>query len=369
MNEIPPGKLDELDARVTDLVIRLLLLGLFAYLSLMLVRPFLPMLVWAVVLAVSLAPVHDWLARHLGGSRRIAATLLTLAMLAVVVGPVAALAGNLVENVQHIVSGSRDGTLSLPALPARLATFPLVGEQIVSVWTLASTNLDGFVARYREFLAPIGTKLIALVSTLSLDLVKFAVSIIIAGVLLVPGARLAQWGRRIASRIVAPRGEQFVDLATVTIRNVSRGVVGVALLQSILIGIVLLAFGIPSPGLFAFLILILCILQVGPALVVLPMLIWAWAVMTTGEALLLTILLVPLTLMDNVLKPMLMGRGLATPTLVIFLGVLGGTVSFGMIGLFLGPVVLAVFYDLVISWLGYGETRPSAAGDPDGTTP
>ena len=131
-----------------------------------------------------------------------------------------------------------------------------------------------------------------------------------------------------------------------TIRNVSRGVVGVALLQTILIGIVLQIAGVPGGGLLAFVILVLCILQIGPGLVVLPVLIWAWLTMSTGPALLLTVLLVPLTLMDN----MLMGRGLSTPTLVIFLGVVGGTLAYGLIGLFLGPAVLAIFYDLLVTW-------------------
>jgi predicted PurR-regulated permease PerM len=352
---MPPERPDQLDARVIDLVIRLILLGLFAYFSLTLVRPFLPILISAAVLAVALAPLHIWLSRILGARRRLAAVLVTCLMLVLVIGPVAALAENLVDSVQIFVARMHDGALDLPQPPAGLAGLPVVGEQLTALWAQAASNLDVFLASYRKVLTPIAGGLLGLVSSLGLDIVKFVLSIILAGGLLVPGPRLGDWGRRIVSRIISPQGEEFVNLATVTIRNVSRGVVGVALFQSVLIGFTLLAFAVPGAGPLTFVILILSILQIGPALVVLPVLIWAWMGMDSGHALALTLLLLPLTLMDNVLKPLLMGRGLKTPTLVIFLGLIGGTLSYGLIGLFLGPVVLAVFHDLIVNWLRAGK--------------
>ncbi|WP_353471781.1 AI-2E family transporter [Salipiger sp. H15] len=350
--------LDRLEARVTDLVIRLILLGLFAWLSFAIVRPFLPMLVWAVILAVALAPLHERLATGLGGRRRLSAALIALLLLALVAGPAAALAANLADSAQALVARLRSESVHLPDLPASVADWPLAGPRIDAAWSELSSNLDGFVSTHREALVPLVSRLVALLSTVGLDLLKFLVSAVIAGLLLVPGPALAHCAGRVVSRVVSPRGAEFVALAAMTIRNVSRGVVGVALLQSLAIGVVLLAFGLPNPGLLAFLILILCILQVGPAPVVLPVLIWAWSALATGQALLLTALLVPLTLMDNLLKPILMGRGLRTPTLVIFLGVLGGTLGFGLTGLFLGPVVLAVCHDLVVTWLNYEDPAP-----------
>ncbi|MBD9527786.1 AI-2E family transporter [Paracoccus sp. PAR01] len=349
----PKDRPEQFDARVTDLVIRLVLLGFFTILALAMLRPFLPIIIWAIVLAVALAPLHVWLARLLGGRRKLAAILLTLAALAMVLGPVAALMGSLFETVHKLVEGFRTGSLHLPKPPQRLLDLPLIGAQIREFWGHASTGLETFLVRYREFIAPFGARAIGRVSELSFDLIKFIISIVMAGLLLVPGPELAIWGRRVARRLVAPRGDKFVDLATVTVRNVSRGVVGVAMVQASLIGLVLQLAGLPSAGLLALVILILCILQLGPALVVLPLLIWAWFSFTTGHALLLTVILLPLTFLDNVLKPMLMGRGLSTPTFVIFLGLVGGTLSFGLTGLFLGPVVLAVFHDLLMTWLQY----------------
>ncbi|MDS9469808.1 AI-2E family transporter [Paracoccus sp. MBLB3053] len=359
MSEAPRS--DQIETRVTDLVIRLALLGLFLYLSFALIRPFLPVLVWAVVLAVALAPVHEWLAARLGGRRRVAAVLLTILMVVVVLGPVAALAGSLVETVHALLARLHGGPLHLPDPPQRLAALPLVGERVQELWQLSSANIEDLLRRYRDGIALMGGRLLAVLSHVGLEMVLFVLSIILSGMLLVPSPGLAVWAHRLVARILAPRGEQFIQIATQTIRNVSRGVVGIALLQTILISLVLQFAGVAGAGLLAFVVLILCILQIGPALVVLPVLVWAWMTMTGPQALLLTVVLLPLTVMDNFLKPMLMGRGLSTPSLVIFLGLIGGTLSFGLIGLFLGPVVLALFHDLLKSWILYPEPGPPPA--------
>jgi predicted PurR-regulated permease PerM len=193
---------------------------------------------------------------------------------------------------------------------------------------------------------------------------KFVLSVILMGLMLKPGPRLAAGAKAFAARLVAPRGEHFVDLAGATIRNVSRGVIGVALIQTLIAGIVLEVAGVPGAGLLAFAILIFCIIQIGPAPVLVPVVIWAWATMSGGSALVLTLVLVPVLVIDNVLKPILMARGLTTPLLVILTGVIGGTISYGLIGLFLGPIVLAVFYELVVAWvqIGRGDETPLHPG-------
>ena len=140
--------------------------------------------------------------------------------------------------------------------------------------------------------------------------------------------------------------------------------IGVAAIQALLAGIVLSLAGFPAAGLLAFAILVLCIVQIGPAPVVLPLIIWAWATMPTAPALVLTLVLVPIMLFDNVLKPLLMGRGLTTPTLIILIGVVGGTITHGLIGLFLGPVVLAVLYELVVAWVSRAAQAAAVAPDP-----
>jgi predicted PurR-regulated permease PerM len=352
----PRLRKEQLEASATDFVVRLAFLGLFAYWSLELVRPFLPIVIWAVLLAVALYPAYAALARRLGGRCRLAAAAITLIALATVLGPVSMLAASLAESVQWIASGIRSGTLRLPPPPAGVADWPVLGEQIDEAWTLAATNLDDAVHRYGPAMLPAGGTLLGKMAAIGADVLKFVASVVIAGFLFVPGPRLATGARAFASRLIAPRGAHFVDLAGATIRNVSRGVIGVALLQALLAGVILYLADIPGAGLIAFGVLLLCIVQIGPAPILLPVLVWIWMTHVSSFALILTLLLVPVALVDNVLKPILMARGLTTPMLVILTGVIGGTLTHGLVGLFLGPVVLSVFYELVVAWTQLGAT-------------
>ena len=358
---LPNLRKAELEAGATDFVVRLAFLGLFAWWSIELVRPFVPIVIWAILLAVALYPVYAWLARQLGGRRGLAATILTLIALATILGPVSVLAASLAESVQWLAGALHSGTLKVPPPPAGVADWPVVGKQVDEGWTLAAGNLEDAVHRYGPAVLPAGSTVLGKVAEIGADVLKFVVSVVIAGFLFLPGPRLAAGARAFASRLVRPRGAHFVDLAGATIRNVSRGVIGVALLQALLAGIVLYGAGIPGAGLIAFGVLLLCIVQIGPAPVLLPVLVWMWMTHPTSFSLLLTLLLVPIAIIDNVLKPILMARGLATPMLVILTGVIGGTLTHGLVGLFLGPVVLSVFYELVVAWTRLGGLPP----DPD----
>jgi predicted PurR-regulated permease PerM len=357
---------ESLEASATDFVVRLAFLGLFAWWSLELVRPFLPIVIWAVLLAVALYPAYAWLARRLGGRQGLAAAMVTALALATVLGPVSVLATSLAESIQWLAAGLQAGTLKVPPPPEGVGEWPLLGEQLDEAWTLAATNLDEAAHRYGPAMLPTGGAVLGKVAAIGADVLKFVVSVIIAGFLFVPGPRIALGVRAFASRLIAPRGARFVDLAGATIRNVSRGVIGVALLQALLTGGILYVAGIAGAGLIAFAVLILCIIQIGPALVLLPVLIWIWMTQPTTGALILTLLLVPVALVDNVLKPILMARGLTTPMLVILTGVIGGTLTHGLVGLFLGPVVLSVFYELVVGWTRLGTNLPEADGPGSG---
>jgi predicted PurR-regulated permease PerM len=349
---------ERIEARATDFVVRLAFLGLFAWWSLELVRPFAPIVIWAILLAVALYPAYAGLARWFGGRPRLAAATVTLIALAIVLGPVSVLATSLADSLQWLASGLASGTLKVPPPPAGLDEWPVVGPQIDEAWTLAASNLDEAVHRYGVVLMPAGGTVLGRLAAIGGDVLKFVASVVIAGFLFRPGPWLAAGARAFASRLIAPRGAHFVDLAGATIRNVSRGVIGVALLQALLAGAILYIAGIPGAGLIAFGVLILCIVQIGPAPILLPVLIWIWMSHATSFALVLTLLLVPVSLIDNLLKPILMARGLSTPMLVILTGVIGGTLGYGLVGLFLGPVVLSVFYELVVAWTRLGWTVP-----------
>jgi predicted PurR-regulated permease PerM len=356
------------DQIAIDRAIRLGFLALFAYISLRLLQPFLPILLWSVVLTVSFHPVFAWLRDRLGGRSSLAAGLVTLGILAVVLGPAAMLAANLVRSAEALAPLASVGTLKLPPPPSSLAELPRYGEDIVAAWNLASANLEAFLSRFSGILIAVGEWLLHRVAGLTESAVHILLAVLVSGFLYAPAPRLVSGIRMFGARILGPHGAGFADLAGATIRSVARGVIGVAIIQALLIGVGLIAAGVPAAGLLTLAALVLGIIQIGSAPVVVPVLVWAWFSMSTGPALLLTLYLIPATLIDNVLKPMLLGKGLETPTLVILAGVIGGTLSYGLIGLFLGPIVLAVFYDLVVFWvlLGTPAEGDQAAPRPGG---
>jgi predicted PurR-regulated permease PerM len=349
------------DNRVTDRVIRLAFLGLFAYWSIGLVLPFVGIAIWSVILAVALNPVYQKLVKLFGGRRGLAAVVLTLGLFSVIAGPIALLATNLVENVMVLASALEDGKLLIPPPPSVISSWPVVGEGITSFWTLASTNLEAALRTiWTEPMATAAT-FAARLTSLSGDVALFLLAILISGFLYKPGPKIVAAASLFASRLVAPRGAALVDMAGATIRSVSQGVIGLAFLEALLAGVVLLLADLPMAGLIAFGILILSLVQIGPLPVLLPLLVWSWMTQSTSLALVVTVASVVILLMDNLLKPLVIKRGLKSPTLVVLAGVIGGTISHGMIGLFLGPVILAVFYELLVAWTLYGT--PGAAVD------
>ena len=339
------------DAKVTDLVIRLTVVGLFAYFSLTLLAPFGIMVIWAVILAVALYPAYAALRELLGGRAVLAATVMTLLGLVIIMGPLGAVTISFADSVVDLLARFGEGKVIVPKPPEAVRDWPVIGERVHAAWSLASSNLEAAMARFGPSLLEAGGAIAGRIAGLGFGMLGFAVSVLIAGFLFVPGPRLAEVVKTFARRVAADRGASFVDLAGATIRNISRGVIGVALLQALLAGLILTVFGVPAAGVIAFVLLIFCIVQVGPVPVVLPVIIWAWSAKDTAPALLLTLLLLVIPVIDNVLKPILMARGLSTPMLVILLGVIGGTISYGLIGLFLGPILLGIFYELLMAWV------------------
>jgi predicted PurR-regulated permease PerM len=178
---------------------------------------------------------------------------------------------------------------------------------------------------------------------------------------------LAEGVKAFSKRIITGRGSEFVDLAGLTIRNVSRGVIGIACLQAALAGIGMVTAHVPGAGLIRFGALVLGIIQIGPSIILIPVIIWSWIKLDTPAALLFTVYMVPVGLVDNVLRPFVMGRGLTTPMPVVFAGLIGGVIAYGVIGVFLGPIVLAVAWGLLVAWLGDNGGVVSMVPTQEGT--
>ncbi|QRM55465.1 AI-2E family transporter [Sinorhizobium sp. BG8] len=357
-----PGP-SSIESRVTDFA-RLGVLALFAYLSLKLVTPFALIAVWASILTVALYPLYRFLRMLLGGRPRLAAATITLLALVVIAGPLAAIVVDFAEAAQAIFAKLEGGKLVVPPPSENVRNWPLVGDWVYGTWAQASVNIDASLKRFAPYLLKASGVVVEKIAGFGVDMLGFIAAVIASGFLFVPGPRLGEGAAAIARRLAGDRGAGFVNLAASTIRNVARGVIGVAAVQAMLSAVVLAIFDVPAPGVLAFVILILCIVQIGPALVLLPVAIWAWMTMDTASAVVFSALLVPIILIDNIAKPILVARGLSTPILVILAGVIGGTLSYGLIGLFLGPVVLSVFYDLVLTWLRDVPPRNGAPPTP-----
>jgi predicted PurR-regulated permease PerM len=350
-------------APIVELALRLGALGFLIYIAVTLIQPFIAVAIWSIVIAVALSPAYERLAGWLGGRRRLAAALITIASLLVIIGPATWLALGLIDSLRALSAELDVSTLTIPAPPPAIKAWPLVGEPIYQFWDLASTNLRGALAKIVPHLKPLGTILLNVAAETGMGTIKFFAAIIVAGFLFAPAPWLVEAVRTLARRLLSERGEEFVALAGATIRAVSRGVIGISVLQALLAGIGLMVAGVPGASLITSAVLILGIVQIGPSVVLVPLVIWSWFAMETTAALLFTAYIVPVNLMDNVLKPIVMGRGLQTPMLVILIGVIGGTLAYGITGLFLGPIVLAVIWELMATWIkeqegGAGEAEP-----------
>lgn len=347
---------------IIQLALRLGMLAFLVYWSFVLVRPFIPMLVWSMVLTVALYPPYNWLSVHLGDRPKLAAAIITVISLAVVIGPVTWLGYGVVDGLQDFARQLGAGALTIPSPPEGVKAWPVVGSQIYEIWDHASTNLSVVLKEVAPHLKPLAGPVLAFAGSAGLGTLKFVASVVLSGFLFHYGPGLVAAIKRIQARLVTQRSQDFVALAGLTIRTIAQGIIGVAVVQSLLAGIGLKLAGVPHAGVLAFLVLILAVLQIGSAIVLVPVIIWIWATKDFALALPLTAYLLVVGLADNVLKPILMGRGLNTPMLVIFIGVLGGMLAHGILGLFVGPIILAVTWELTMAWIREERADAAATG-------
>jgi predicted PurR-regulated permease PerM len=342
-------------------IIRVICLGLLGYWSLILIQPFLVIIAWSVVIAVAVYPIFDALSAKFHGHDRLAAITITVFSLFVILGPVTWLGLSLAASAQTLIARIGDGVGVIPSPPEGIKAWPLIGDKAYEMWQLASTNLRDLLVETAPQLKPLGSRLLNAAGNVGINLLKFVIAAIISGFLLIPGPALVKLIRNILSHVAGTRGEDFLQLAGATIRNVSRGVIGIAILQALLAGIGLLLAGFPAAGLFSFLVLLLGILQIGPSIILVPLIVWSWFRMDAMMALLFTVYMVPVNLLDNLLRPLL-AKGLSTPMPVILIGLIGGTLAHGMIGLFVGPIVLSIAWQLLVVWMPNSSKNTEVVG-------
>jgi len=347
---------------------QLLALGALIASTFWILRPFLVALTWSTMIAVATWPLLLQAEAWLGGRRSLAVALLTITLLLILVVPLYFGVSAIADNTEEIVRWSKSlATFAVPQPPAWLEGLPLVGTKLAGVWQqLAATDPEDLAARFAPYARAFVLWFVSQVGNIGMLLVQFLLTVIIAAILYANGESAAHEVDRFARRLAGAQGENAVHLAAQAIRGVALGVVVTAIVQSGLSGIGLAIAGVPFATILTALMFILGVAQIGAGPVLIGAVIWVYTKSGAawGTAFLVWALLCGT--LDNVLRPMLIKRGADLPLLLIFTGVIGGLIAFGVIGLFIGPVVLAVAYTLLVAWVSEGEPSDEA-GRPSAT--
>jgi predicted PurR-regulated permease PerM len=346
---------------LTRTLLAVLFIGVLIAANFWILKPFLPSLVWAVIIVVATWPILIRLQARLGGKRGAAVAIMTLGLLALLIAPILLAVSTILDNVERAKELLKAlETQGLPSLPAWVPALPLIGSRIAETWSeLASAGQEGLAARLAPHVKEIVSWFVGQAGSIGVMIVQFLLTVIIAAILYSGGETTADAVRRFARRLAGQRGDDVTVLAGKAIRGVALGVGLTALVQSVLGGIGLAVAGVPAATVLTAVMFLLCIAQMGPGIVLIPAVIWLYSNdQTTWGTVLLVWSILVLT-MDNFLRPILIKKGADLPLLLIFAGVIGGLIAFGIIGLFIGPVVLAVTYTLLGAWV----SDPSPASD------
>lgn len=353
--------------KIIEATIRLVIIILLIGWCFIIVKPFFIMLAWALIIAVAVFPFYNTLKNKLKGRRAIAASIITVLLLSVIVVPAFFLAKSLVKSIGDVKELIVKGEFTIPPPGNDVIDWPIVGKPIDKIWRMASTDLIELVSEFSPQLQKIGIKTLEVLSSAGFGLMEFIASIFICGFFLAYAEDGGKIARDIGIRLSGIKGAEFVKDAEITIRNVASGVLGVAFVQTSMAGAAYFIAGVPLAGLWTILSLMLTITQIGLFPVMIPIIVYMFSSADIVTATLLAVWLFFVTIIDNILRPLWMGRKAPVPTLVIFLGSMGGFITSGIIGLFLGAVVLSLGYKLFLLWLNH-DNELQAIGNHENTS-
>lgn len=345
-----------------DVLIRAGLIAILMISCYQIFRPFLDLMLWSMILAITLYPLHGMLKSKLGNSDSRAAGLIVVIAIIILLIPVYLLGDSLAASVQQTIAAVKSGAFHIPPPADSVASWPLVGNTLHTFWQQAATDLTGLLQKVAPQLKDVSLTVLGKLAGVGIAFFMFIFALMIAGIFMAYGANGSHSALRIATRISGPeRGPQIAELCTATVRAVAQGVVGIAFIQMLLIGGGFVVMGIPGAGLLALAVLLLGIMQLPTTLITLPVIGFVFATEgATAASIIFAIYSFVAGMVDNVLKPLLLARGVSVPMPVILIGALGGMVTSGIIGLFIGPVMLAVGYQLFWQWI---DNQPEAAVD------
>jgi predicted PurR-regulated permease PerM len=342
-----------------------LFIGGLIFASFWITRPFLAPLIWATMIVVATWPMMRRVQTRLWGSRAMAVLVMTMGLLLVFVVPLTLAIATIVDHADEIVAWGKElAAFQLPSPPEWIRALPLIGERAVAVWeTVAAQGAKELASQAEPYVGQATRWFLSEVGSFGMVFAQFLLTVVLSALLYADGEAWARWILRFGIRLAPVRGETAVRLAGQAIRGVALGVVVTALAQSILGGIGLAMAGIPFAAVLTAVMFMLCIAQLGPVLVLMPAVAWLYWIDSTGWATFLLVWTLIVGTIDNVLRPFLIKQGADLPLLLIFAGVIGGLLSFGLVGIFVGPVLLAVAYTLIDAWVmesdpaGGEETR------------
>ena len=337
-------------SRALEVSIHIGLATLLAASCLFILLPFVPLLAWGIIIAVAAYPTFRKLERLMGGRGVLPAVLFTLILLSILILPVYLLADSLIGGVQAVTAHVKSGAAIVPPPPPGIAGWPLIGAPLAKMWLLASRDLTALLTEFAPQIKGVLPGVLSATAGLGATVLQLLLSIVVSGVLLANAEAAYELTRSLANRLFGERGPEFQELVGSTIRSVTFGIIGVAIIQSAFAALGFLVVGLPAVGLWAVIFLIAAVLQVG-AVALVPAVIYVFATASTTKAVIFLIWCIFVGLIDNILKPLLLGRGVAVPMAVVFLGAIGGFVAMGIIGLFVGAIVLSVGYKLFLAWI------------------
>jgi predicted PurR-regulated permease PerM len=360
---LPPPRQD-----LARVLLAVLSIGALILVSTWVMLPFLGALIWAITIVAATWPLMLRLQSVLWGRRSLAVLLVTSALLLLLFIPLSIAIGAIVENVGQIIAWVKSlQTFQLPAAPAWLVGLPVVGPRAGELWNhVATSGVDQLARETAPYAATVAAWLIGQIGNIGLIVLQFLLTVAVAAILYANGEEAARLVLRFGHRLAGERGANAMRLAGRAIRGVALGIVVTALVQSALGGISLAIAGVPFAALLSGVMFVLCIAQVGPMLVLVPAVIWLYWSGQTGWGTFLLVCTVIVGTLDNVLRPFLIKKGADLPLLLIFAGVIGGLVAFGLVGIFVGPVVLAVTYTLLEAWM---NDDPYLLGDESTALP
>lgn len=325
--------------------LRIGFVALLFVMSYLILKPFVGLVLWAIIIAVALFPLHKKFSKLLGNREKLSAILIVVIGISLMVIPSVLFTASTVESVQNITDQMEAGTLSVPPPDAAVEDWPIIGKPVYDIWKAASKSITEVIEMFKPQIREMAPKLLSTATGLAATVLLFIISLIISGALMINAKASEKTAIAVFKTLAGAEGEKFATLAGATIRSVVQGVLGTAVIQAFFISIGLFLISFPGAEVVSLIVLFVAIIQLPVLLVMIPVVIYVFTYASTTAAIIFTIWAVIWSASDNVIKPMLMGRGMDTPMLVILLGAIGGMIMGGIIGLFVGAVFLAFSYE------------------------